>query len=104
MKNELRKILEPGDDGRAFTEAVLLQASGALYRRRQNAEASTQTWGWLERWARPWVVLTLMAGAVALALPEAFRPGLPEPVAEATLLEVPSPDIMLAVTYAPRSR
>jgi hypothetical protein len=106
VKNELRKMLETGDDGRAFTDAVLLQASGALYRRRQAAEASTRTWGWLERWSRPLIVVTLAAAAAAVALPVVHRPASigPEPVAEATLLADPQPDIMLAVTYAPRSR
>lgn len=102
MKTHLRGLLDPGDDGRAFTDAVVLRASGALYRRRQAAEAATETWAWLERWARPWVVAALALLAVASVVPALRQRGASqayEPVAEATMLAVPSPDVMLAVSY-----
>ncbi len=102
MKDHLRGLLDPGDDGRAFTDAVLLRASGALYRRRQAAETATETWGWLERWARPWVVAALVVLAVASVLPALQRRDAMsayEPVAEATILAVPQPDVMFAVSY-----
>src|SRR4051812_5934713 len=66
----LGRHLTPDDDGRAFTDAVLLQASGALHRRRALAEqAQTPAWDWLARWARPWVVATLVAIAVLAIIP-----------------------------------
>ena len=36
MKDELKRLLDPADDGRAFTDAVLFKASGALHRRLQS--------------------------------------------------------------------
>ena len=66
----LRSHLTPDDDGRAFTEAVLLQASGALHRRRTAADAAqTPAIDWLARWARPWVVVALVAVAVLALVP-----------------------------------
>ena len=69
MKDELKNLLGPADDGRAFTEAVLFKASGALHRRRSAAEASAPAWEWLARWARPWVVAVLFALALASMIP-----------------------------------
>jgi len=70
MKDMLRSLLTPADDGRAFTEAVLLRASGALHRRRQAAApAAEPVWGLLERWARPWVVAVLLLLAFAAVVP-----------------------------------
>ncbi|MFI5280874.1 MAG: hypothetical protein ACHQU1_10280 [Gemmatimonadales bacterium] len=69
---ELRDLLGPDDDGRGFTEAVLLRAAGALHRRRAVAAASVPAFGWLEQWARPWLVAALLLvalGALAPALP-----------------------------------
>jgi hypothetical protein len=68
----LRDLLGPDDDGRGFTDAVLLRAAGALHRRRAVAAAQVPAFGWLERWARPWVVAALLLialGALAPALP-----------------------------------
>ncbi len=77
LKDLLRDLLNPADDGRAFTEAVLLRASGALYRRRAGT-AGEPVLGWLERWARPWVIAALM-GAAMLALVPALPRDVPPP-------------------------
>jgi hypothetical protein len=73
MINELlRSLLGPDDDGRGFTEAVLLRAAGALHRRRLAAEAAiaeVPPFGWLERWARPWLVAALILLAAAALVP-----------------------------------
>lgn len=69
MKDLLRRHLTPDDDGRAFVEAVLFRASGALYRRRAATVAALPAWGWLERWARPWVLALLFLLAFATLLP-----------------------------------
>jgi hypothetical protein len=108
MKNELKRLLDPGDDGRAFTEAVLLRASGALYRRRQAVEARAGAWQWLERWARPWLVAALLVLAVAASLSTLAAPSgapatatasaSPEPEGAASLLTAPQPEDILAVT------
>jgi len=68
MDEHLKRHLAPGDDGRAFTEAVLFRAAGALARRRQ-AVAEGPTWSLLEVWARPWLIATLLLLAVAIAVP-----------------------------------
>jgi len=69
-KDNLRSTLTPDDDGRGFTDAVLLKASGALHRRRAALEAEQlPAWDWLARWARPWVVATLMAIALVALIP-----------------------------------
>jgi hypothetical protein len=72
MIEHLKRLLTPADDGRAFTEAVLFKASGALHRRRQLAEAQAPAVEWLARWARPWVVATLFVLAMIAFVP--FRP------------------------------
>lgn len=70
MEHQLKQLLTPGDDGRAFRDAVLLSASGALHRRRAAAEAAASPpLAWLERWARPWVVAALVGVALAASLP-----------------------------------
>ncbi|HVM44199.1 MAG TPA: hypothetical protein VMT77_11845 [Gemmatimonadales bacterium] len=69
MNDDLKLLLAPADDGRAFTEAVLLRAAGALHRRRAAGAAGTVAWTWLEAWARPWVVAAIILLALALALP-----------------------------------
>lgn len=100
MKDELRRVLDPGDDGRAFADAVLLRASGALHRRRRAAEAEAGAFDWLAAWARPWiitVVLTLAMAAAILPLLPTNGDAAPEP-AEAALLAVPQAEDMLVVT------
>ena len=69
MKEELGKLLGPADDGRAFTDAVLFKASGALHRRRAAADAAAPAWEWLARWARPWVVAALIVVALVTLIP-----------------------------------
>ena len=70
MNEELRKHLTPDDDGRAFTDAVMLRAAGALHRRRAAAEGAQQpAWDWLASWARPWVVASLIAIALITMIP-----------------------------------
>lgn len=72
MRDVLRDLLTPADDGRGFGDAVLLNASGALARRRAAAEAAlaaAPVWGWLERWARPWLVAALIGSAVLVMVP-----------------------------------
>jgi hypothetical protein len=102
MDELLKRLLTPDDDGRAFTEAVLLRASGALHRRGQAAAAAeAPAWALLERWAHPWVIAALVALAV-LAIAPSLRRGV-VPVADPTtsadvLLAAPAPDVVLAVT------
>lgn len=69
MKESLKDLLTPADDGSAFTEAVLLKASGALHRRRSLADGSAPAWEWLAQWARPWVVAALVAVAALALIP-----------------------------------
>jgi hypothetical protein len=72
VKEYLKNLLSPADDGRAFTDAVLLKASGALFRRRAAAQAALAqrpAWEWLAQWARPWVVAALAALAVVAIYP-----------------------------------
>ena len=69
MKDLLRDALTPDDDGRAFTDAVLLKASGALHRRRAAGDQQMPAMGWLERWARPWVVAALIVLAALAIVP-----------------------------------
>ncbi len=103
MKDHLKQLLDPADDGRAFTEAVLLRASGALYRRRAAAGAArSNAWDWLEAWARPWLIAALI-GIVAIAsLPLLQRApagtNAVEPQAEASVLTAPQPEDLLTVS------
>lgn len=70
MNDLLRRHLEPDDDGRAFTEAVLLRAAGALHRRHAAHEtAGALPWTALEAWARPWIIAALVGLALVMALP-----------------------------------
>jgi hypothetical protein len=69
MNDQLRDALTPADDGRAFTDAVLLQASGALHRRRAAAADQVPALDWLASWARPWVVAALVAIAAIVLIP-----------------------------------
>jgi len=70
MNETLKRLLEPHDDGRAFTEAVLLRAAGALHRRRAAHErADALPWTALQAWARPWIIAALVALALVMALP-----------------------------------
>ncbi len=70
MKDLLREILSPADDGRAFRDAVLMRAAGALHRRRSAAEAALEPpWMWLAAWARPWLIAAIIGLSFALALP-----------------------------------
>ena len=80
MDEHLKRYLAPGDDGLAFTEAVLFRASGALARRRQ-ATAEGPTWSLLEIWARPWVIAALLLLAFAVVAPS--RPWSQGPAATA---------------------
>jgi len=70
MREYLKSLLSPADDGRAFTDAVLHKASGALHRRRTAARAALAerpAWEWLAQWARPWVVAALvLLAAIAI--------------------------------------
>jgi len=101
MQEHLKRLLSPGDDGRGFADAVLLQASGALARRRAQPEASSP-WTWLERWARPWVLGALAVLALLAVLPAIQRE--PSGMAAADepaelLLASPQPDVTLTVSY-----
>ncbi len=103
MIQELKRLLDPDDDGRAFTDAVLLKASGALYRRRAAAgAASSNAWDWLEVWARPWLVAALIAIVAIASLPLLQRApasaNAVEPQAEASVLTAPQPEDLLAVS------
>jgi hypothetical protein len=70
MNDLLRRHLEPEDNGRAFTEAVLLRAAGALHRRHTAHEtAAALPWTALEAWARPWIIAAIVGFAMLLALP-----------------------------------
>jgi hypothetical protein len=71
MNDLLKRLLSPDDDGRAFTDAVLLRAAGALHRRRTAGAGATGglAWTWLEAWARPWLIAAIIVLALALALP-----------------------------------
>jgi hypothetical protein len=80
MDEHLKRYLAPGDDGLAFTEAVLFRASGALARRRQ-AAAEGPTWSLLEIWARPWVIAVVLLLAFAIVVPS--RPWSVPPTATA---------------------
>lgn len=99
MKDLLMPYLTPDDDGRAFTEAVLLRASGALHRRRLAAAgaAAVPLWGLLERWAQPWVIAMLIGIAVAASarvLPSARGPA-EIAVGSDALLTSSAPDVAL---------
>lgn len=75
MNDLLRRMLSPDDDGRAFADAVLLRAAGALHRRRTVARATDVVpWTWLEAWARPWLIAAIVGVALAIALPELQAP------------------------------
>jgi len=70
MKDLLKMHLAPEDDGRAFTDAVLMRAAGALHRRRTAHETTeSPAWSWLEAWARPWLIAAIVVLALAVALP-----------------------------------
>ena len=70
MNDLLRQHLGPDDDGRAFTDAVLLRAAGALHRRHAASQtADALPWTALEAWARPWIIAALVGLAMVLALP-----------------------------------
>jgi hypothetical protein len=85
MKDLLKMHLSPADDGRAFTDAVLLRAAGALHRRRTAQLAADVPWAWLAAWARPWLIAAIIGLSLALALP-GIRLGGPSisPAAELT--------------------
>jgi hypothetical protein len=72
VTDHLKDFLSPADDGRAFTDAVLHQASGALHRRRAAAGAvlaQRPAWEWLAEWARPWLVGALVVSALVTIYP-----------------------------------
>ncbi len=71
MNDLLKRHLSPPDDGRAFTDAVLLRASGALHRRRAAAQGRSTgpAWTMLAAWARPWVIAAIVGLGLAIALP-----------------------------------
>jgi hypothetical protein len=86
MKNLLTIHLSPADDGRAFTDAVLLRAAGALHRRRTAVLAGEGApWAWLAAWARPWLIAAIIGISLAIVLP-GLRSGSPRmsPTAELT--------------------
>jgi hypothetical protein len=94
MNDLLRRHLSPDDDGRAFTEAVLLRAAGALHRRRASrARSDGPAWVTLEAWARPWLVAAIVGLALAIAVPELWHQA-PEAAAEPSL----TADLMGATT------
>jgi len=103
MKEHLKNLLTPADDGRGFTEAVLLEASGALARRRAAADAAAASpWLWLERWARPWVLGALAALALLVVLPTIERQPSGNITAEEpaeVLLASPQPDVTMTVAW-----
>ena len=76
MKDQLRDLLTPADDGRGFTEAVLMRASGALHRR-QAAGRDEPVLGLLGAWARPWLIAALVVLAVLGVLPAMHADGAP---------------------------
>jgi hypothetical protein len=85
MNDLLKGLLSPDDDGRAFADAVLLRAAGALHRRRATAEAAgSLAWAWLAAWARPWIIAAIVGLALAIALP-GLRRGAPENTAQPSL-------------------
>jgi len=85
MNDLLKRLLSPDDDGRAFTDAVLLRAAGALHRRRAAADAAgSQAWTWLAAWARPWIIAAIVGLALAIALPGLWR-GAPDSAAQPSL-------------------
>jgi hypothetical protein len=86
MNDLLKRHLSPPDDGRAFTDAVLLRAAGALHRRRAAAEARGQVpaWTMLAAWARPWIIAAIVGLGLAIALPVLRHPA-PDATAEPSL-------------------
>jgi hypothetical protein len=86
MNDLLKRYLSPGDDGRAFTDAVLLRAGGALHRRRSAADrrGESPAWNTLAAWARPWIIAAIVGLGVAIALPALRRP-VPDGAAEPSL-------------------
>lgn len=86
MNELLKRYLSPDNDGRAFTDAVLLRAAGALHRRRAAAEqrAESPAFATLSAWARPWIIAALVGLGVAIALP-ALRHPVPDATAEPSL-------------------
>lgn len=103
LNEHLKSLLTPADDGQGFTDAVLLKASGALARRRAAAESPAgDTWMWLERWARPWVLGMLAALALLVVLPAIQSPPGGSAAAEEPaelLLASPQPDVTLTMSY-----
>ncbi len=71
MNDLLKRHLSPDADGRAFTDAVLLRAAGALHRRRAAAArpGGSPAWNMLAAWARPWVIAAIVGLGLAIALP-----------------------------------
>lgn len=103
MRDLLQRLLTPADDGRGFADAVLLRASGALHRRRAAAAETMPAVGWLEAWARPWVVGALLLFAFAALAP--LRPAVTRHTvaveADArggALLNATQPEDLLALT------
>jgi hypothetical protein len=86
MDEHLRDLLTPADDGRGFTDAVLMRAAGALHRRRAHAETDAPVLGWLGVWARPWLVAALVALAVLGVLP-ALPPAPTQAASQVTLTD-----------------
>jgi hypothetical protein len=86
MNDLLKRFLSPDDDGRAFTDAVLLRAAGALHRRRAAAADTGRRlgWTWLEAWARPWIIAAIVGLALAIARP-GLRRGAPDSAPQPSL-------------------
>ncbi len=91
MNELLKRYLTPDDDGRAFADAVLLRAAGALHRRRTAAApaGASPAWNTLAAWARPWLIAAIVGVGMAIALPTlrtAGRDGSAEPSLTADLM------------------
>ncbi len=86
MNDLLKRHLSPSDDGRAFTDAVLLRAGGALHQRRAAADlrGESPAWNTLAAWARPWLIAAIVGLGIAIALPALRRPA-PDGAAEPSL-------------------
>ncbi len=107
MNEHLRDLLDPSDDGRAFTDAVLLRASGALARRRAAAAAAAANgspWAWLEAWARPWLVAAALTAAVLALWPALGTARSSVAAAESepaeVLLATEQPEVAFTVSFA----
>lgn len=85
MTDDLKRALTPDDDGRAFTDAVMLRAAGALHRRSAAAqERGRPALDWLAVWGRPWVLVSLIALAFLTLIPARAYRGQPRTASAAS--------------------